>query len=345
MFLSTTLEVKKTSLLFFLFVSAALLSCAKKEERPYVNVSGPAQGTSFSITYQPVDEVDYTPSIDSLFELIDQSMSLWRDSSLINKVNRSSGTVLVDEHFANVFRGSEYFHSLSAGAFDPTVGPLLKFWKFARKSQESLPDTSQIRSIKEKIGLSHFKLSEDRQLTKDIPEATLDFNAIAQGYTVDVLADFLKARGVKQYLIEVGGEIRAQGINQSGAPWKVGIERPDFNQNEDRNEIETILALDRGALATSGSYRKYVEVDGKKYSHTIDPKTGFPVDHHMLSVSVIAPSAMDADAYATMFMVLGKEAALAFANEHDLQIQCTSEEGGVLEITRSKDFDELLLKE
>lgn len=335
--LLTTSVVK---LLSFFASFACLFSCQSVEKK-YEQITGQAQGTTFKIVYSKPSQVEITGAVDSIFVAIDESMSLWVESSIISKVNASADSVKVDTHFENVFLKSRELYHQSKGAFDPTVGPLLSAWGLARKKDLPLPTSGQIDSLKLLIGFDQFRL-DNHIVYKANPLSEVDFNAIAQGYTVDVLSEFLESRGSTDYLIEVGGELRSKGLNASGASWKVGIEKPDFNSGIETNALQTIINLENAALATSGSYRKFVEVDGRKYSHTIDPKTGRPVEHHMLSVSVIAPTAMEADGYATMFMVLGEKKALKFAEENRLLIQCISEDNGELRVSYSSGFEDII---
>lgn len=335
-------EVKKL-LLFIVFITVGLLSC-KEDNKPYSVFQGYAQGSTFRIVYEPVSEKNYSSGVDSIILVIDKSMSLWDSTSIIRKVNESDEPVLVDQHFANVFKRSQYFFEISKGAFDPTLGPLIDAWGFARKHGSGLPSDMAIDSLKNYVGLDKFRL-EGNKLYKDLAGAQLNFNAIAQGYTADVLGDYLEEQGVENYLVEIGGETKAKGLNQSGEKWKVGIEKPDFNQTSNTNAIKTVVGLTDGALVTSGSYRKYIEKDGKKYSHTLNPITGKPVTHNLLSAAVVVSEAMDADAYATMFMVMGKDAAINYANEHGLAVQCIFDDNGTLGIAYSETFKNLIVLE
>ncbi|AWV97774.1 hypothetical protein DJ013_06165 [Arcticibacterium luteifluviistationis] len=337
-----TLEVNK-KLLYLVFIIIGLLSC-KEGNKPYSVLQGYAQGSTFRIVYDPVSSDDYTAEVDSILLVIDKSMSLWDSTSIIRKVNESDEPVIVDEHFKNVFNRSVYFYEISGGAFDPTLSPLIDAWGFARKHGTGLPSDRDIDSLKNYVGLNKFRL-EGNKLYKDFAGAQLNFNAIAQGYTADVLGDYLEEQGVPNYLVEIGGETKAKGLNQSGSKWKVGIEKPDFNQTSTTNAVKTVVGLTDGALVTSGSYRKYIEKDGKKYSHTLDAKTGKPVTHNLLSAAVVVPEAMDSDAYATMFMVMGKDAALKYANEHNLAIQCIFDDNGILGVAYSEAFKKLIILE
>ena len=331
------------TLLVSLMISIGLVSC-KSKDKSYSAFQGYAQGSTFRIVYEPVSDIVFIEPVDSILAVIDHSMSLWDSTSLIRRVNESSVAQALDEHFLKVFKRSKDFYELSEGLFDPTLSPLIEAWGFARKKGTVLPNEFEIDSLLSLVGLDKFKL-EESYLIKNIPNSELNFNAIAQGYTVDVLGDFLESYGVQNYLVELGGETRAKGLNKSGIKWKVGIERPDFNTGSENNAVQTVVGLTNAALVTSGSYRKFIEKDGKKYSHTLNPRTGKPVTHSLLSVAVVVPKAMDADAYATFFMVLGKDLALAYAEKHALAIQCTFDQEGEMKIAHSTAFEDLIIEQ
>ncbi|MFT7421557.1 MAG: thiamine biosynthesis lipoprotein [Arcticibacterium sp.] len=326
-----------------LAVSIGFVSC-KSKNKSYSAFQGYAQGSTFRIVYEPVSDVDFIGPVDSILAVIDHSMSLWDSTSLIRRVNESADPQMLDEHFVNVFNRSRDFYELSQGSFDPSVSPLIEAWGFARGERVVLPSQSQIDSLLNLVGLGKFHLLGDI-LVKDIPNTELNFNAIAQGYTVDVLGFFLESHGVRNYLVELGGETKAKGFNKSGVKWKVGIERPDYNIGSKNNVVQTVVGLSNVALVTSGSYRKFIEKDGKKYSHTLNPKTGKPVTHSLLSVVVVDSSAMDADAYATFFMVVGKDSALEYAEKYSMAIQCTFDEAGEMKIVNSTAFEALIIEE
>ncbi|MCH7859882.1 MAG: FAD:protein FMN transferase [Candidatus Marinimicrobia bacterium] len=231
------------------------------------------------------------------------------------------------------------------GAFDPTVAPLVNAWGFGFTEGASDVDSAMIDSILNYVNYKLVRL-ENHKIAKDKPGVMLDFNAIAQGYTVDVLADFLESKGIDNYLIELGGELKARGKNQDEKWWKIGIDKPVENINE--REIEAVIELKNKALATSGSYRKFYVKDGIKYSHTIDPKTGYPVNHSLLSATVLANDCMTADAYATAFMVIGIEKANAFLKENkdlDLDVYFIySTEEGLWKTYYSKDLEEVIVE-
>lgn len=301
-------------LFFFLFL--ALAAC-QSEAPKYTHLEGQAQGTTFHITYLDADGRNFSGQVDSLFRLMDRSMSLWDSMSVISRVNRNEADVVVDEHFSAVFRRSQEIAAATDGVFDITVGPLVRAWGFSYKKGLPPPDSAQVDSLRQIIGFQKTQL-ENGVLKKADPRMEVDMNAIAQGYTVDVLADFLEKQGVQNYMIEVGGEVRTLGQNERGETWRIGIDKPVEGEGKGR-PLQTVVPISGKSLATSGSYRKFVERDGKKYSHAIDPRTGYPIAHSLLSVTVIADDCTTADAYATAFLVLGLEKSVEIAERLGVQ--------------------------
>lgn len=302
------------------FLPAFLLfffSC-QPEAPKYTQLEGQAQGTTFHITYADSLGRDFSQPVDSLFRLIDHSMSLWDSSSVISRVNRNEPGVVVDEHFAAVFRRAQEVSAATGGVFDITVGPLVRAWGFSYKKGLPPPDSAQVDSLRQLIGFQKIRL-ENGVLQKADPRMQVDMNAIAQGYTVDVLAEFLEKHGVHHYMVEIGGEVRTAGQNERGESWRIGIDKPVETGSEER-PLQTVVPVSGKSLATSGSYRKFVERDGKKYSHAIDPRTGYPITHNLLSVSVLADDCATADAYATAFLVLGLEKSVEIARREGLKI-------------------------
>src|SRR5688572_9337217 len=276
--------------IFYCLLLGVLICYSCQNRKPYTALTGNAQGTTFSIKYSDSENRNFSSSVDSLLRIIDKSMSLWDSTSLISRINNNDTSVIVDEHFENVFNKSLEVYVRSGGSFDPTVSPLVKAWGFSFKKGLPPPDSTQVDSLKNLIGFNKVKLSNGK-LLKDDPRIEIDFNAIAQGYTVDLISEFLEGKGIDNYLVEIGGEVRAKGVNERDSVWVIGIDKPVENPGEER-PLQTTVAIKDQSLATSGSYRKFIERDGKKFSHVIDPFTGYPVSHHMLSVSVIADDCM-----------------------------------------------------
>ena len=241
------------------------------------------------------------------------SVNLWVDSSIISKVNRNEDVTL-DSIFIDNFNIAQEAARLSDGYFDPTISPIVVAWGFSYKSGDSL--TPQlIDSLRDLVDYRKIRI-ENGKVVKEDPNITLDFNAIAQGYTSDLIAKFLESRGIRNYLVDTGGEIMTRGEKTNHQPWIVGIEKPAADKDTDRIVQTRITLIDKG-LVTSGSTRKYVERNGKRYSHCIDPKTGYPVEHQVLSVTVMAENSAWADALASIGMVMGMEKSLALFQSLD----------------------------
>ena len=287
---------------------AVLTSCGKQPKK--MVLQGLAQGSYYAITYYDEESRDFQHEIDSIFHAVDLSVNLWVDSSIISKVNRNEDVVL-DAIFIDNFNIAQEAARLSDGYFDPTISPIVAAWGFSYKSGDSL--TPQlIDSLKQLVDYRKVHI-ENGKVIKENPAMTLDFNAVAQGYTSDLIASFLDSRGIKNYLVDTGGEIMARGNKPNGRPWIVGIEKPAENWDSEQ-VVQTRVALCDKGLVTSGSTRKYVEHDGKRYSHCIDPKTGYPVEHQLLSVTVLAENSVWADALASICMVMGMERSLPLIN-------------------------------
>ena len=289
---------------FLLMYLAALVSCEKQPQK--VVLQGLAQGSYYAVTYFDDQGRNFQREIDSIFHAVDVSVNLWVDSSVISKVNRNEAVVL-DSIFIDNFRIAQEAARLSDGYFDPTVSPIVAAWGFSYKSGDSL--TPQlIDSLRQLVDYRKVRI-EDGKVVKEHPNMQLDFNAIAQGYTSDLIAAFLESKGITNYLVDTGGEIMARGGKPNGQPWMVGIEKP-ADQWDSEQQVQTRVALRDKGLVTSGSTRKYVERDGKRYSHCINPKTGYPVEHNVLSVTVWAHNSVWADALASICMAMGLEASL-----------------------------------
>lgn len=300
-------------------------------ERNYIQLQGNAQGTTFQILYYDSLQRDFSAQIDSLLKQMDISLSTYVPQSIISRVNKNDSAVVLDEHFINVFNRAQEIAMLSDGAFDITVAPLVNAYGFGFTKKENV-DSMLVDSLLNYIGFQKVKI-EDGKLIKEQSAIQLDFNAIAQGYSVDVLADFIEEKGVEDYMVEIGGELRCKGVNAKGNYWNIGIDKP--LENTEKREMQTVVPLKNKAMATSGNYRKFYENGGKKYSHTINPKTGWPVKHQLLSATVLADDAMSADAFATVFMVMGKDVAVDFLEKHkelNLQVYFIYQEKDKLEV-------------
>jgi len=273
-----------------------------------VRFQGEAQGTYYAITYYDSEGRDFQMEVDSILHAFDNIASLWVEGSVISRINANDTTVVIPGEIEEMFLLSQEVSEASDGAFDITVGPLVNAWGFGFRSG-SMPDSAAVDSMMAYVGFHRVRLEGDR-LVKEDPRIAIDLNAVAQGYSVDVVGRWLEGQGIEVYLVDIGGEVLARGAKPDGGEWKVGIEKPSGHPDDPR-ELEAVALIRDKALATSGSYRKFYEKDGLRFSHTIDPRTGYPVSHHLLSASVLAGDAATADAWATAFMVMGTEAAMA----------------------------------
>ena len=288
-----------------------LASCGKRPEK--VVLQGLAQGSYYAVTYFDDEGRSFQHEIDSIFHAVDLSVNLWVDSSIISKVNRNEDVTL-DSIFIDNFNIAQEAARLSDGYFDPTISPIVAAWGFSYKEGDTL--TPQlIDSLRALVDYRKIRI-ENGKVVKESPNMQLDFNAIAQGYTSDLIAKFLESRGIRNYLVDTGGEIMTRGQKPNHQPWIVGIEKPATNKDADRI-VQTRIKLKDKGLVTSGSTRKYVERNGKRYSHCIDPKTGYPVEHQVLSVTVMAENSVWADALASIGMVMGMEKSLAVFQSMD----------------------------
>lgn len=305
----TTAQMK-THLLLLL---ALVLATACVSPNQPIRLQGTAQGTYYSIAYLDPQNRDLQPQIDSLLNDFDLTASLWVENSLIRRVNRQE-KVCPNAIFEKLLSQSLLIEEYTQGAFNCKIGSLVNLYGFGFKNREDITP-QQIDSLLNLIHHGECTISGTPPTVILSEGIELDFNAIAQGYAVDLLAAMLESYGINNYLIDVGGEVIAKGTKNDGNSWTVGIERPAENKYSSP-EIETAIMLSNQAIVTSGNYRKYYEKDGVRYSHTIDPNTGRPVNHSLLSVSVVSSTATYADAMATAFMVMGLEKSLQFIHDH-----------------------------
>lgn len=291
----------------------AIVSCFSCNRMQKITLQGLAQGSYYAITYFDEHGRNFQRDVDSIFRAVDRSVNLWVDSSVISKVNRNE-EVALDQIFIDNFNIAQEAARLSNGYFDPTISPIVAAWGFSFKTGDSI--TPQlIDSLKQLVNYRKVRI-ENGKVVKEIPGIQLDFNAIAQGYTSDMIARFLESRGINNYLVDTGGEIMAHGGKPNGHPWIVGIEKPAEKWDSEQM-VQTRIALCDNGLVTSGSTRKYVDRNGKRYSHSIDPMTGYPVEHNVLSVTVMAKNSVWADALASICMVMGIEKSLPLIESMD----------------------------
>lgn len=311
----------------FLFILAAisLLSCNHKPQK--IKYEGITQGSYFSITYYDEKGREFEHEIDSIFKEVDNAVSLWNENSIIRKVNRNED-IVVNQIFKDNFEWARKASEFSDGAFDATIGPLVAAWGFHYKKElEMTPE--MVDSIKQLVDYQKIEIVDDK-VVKANPNMTLDFNAVAQGYTTDLIGKFLESRGIFNYLVNVGGELFARGTKPNGELWTIGIEKPAENYNSECVVQITTQLKDKG-IVTSGNYRKYIEKDGIRYSHSIDPKTGYPVEQNLLSATVIADNASWADCLATICMIVGKEKASKLLEDQGVEAYFIFVENGTIQ--------------
>ncbi|MFT5215909.1 MAG: thiamine biosynthesis lipoprotein [Glaciecola sp.] len=294
---------------FLLIITVTIVSC--KPEPKNTKLSGQVFGTSYSVIYD--NNINYEKQFDSLFYVINKSMSTYIQDSDISKLNRNE-VVEVNTHFINVFNTSKIIYDVTSGAFDPTIGGIVNAWDFGPEGKIVALDSLKIDSLMQSVGLDKVKL-RGNVILRENRNTYLDFNAIAKGYAVDVIAEFFESQRVEDYLVEIGGEMRSKGINkEKQKPWTVGIDRPNFDGSQ---SVIKAIAFKNEAMATSGTYRKFkLDDKGNRYAHIIDTKTGYPSKTNVLSVSVIANDCMTADAYATAFQAMGIEKVTELLKTH-----------------------------
>lgn len=333
--------------------AVVLLCCASCRQWPPepIRLNGQAQGTYYTIAYYDTLQRNLQPQIDSLLRTFDLTASLWEEGSLLCRVNRNE-TDVVSPLFADLLRKSLLMNAYTRGAFDCTVGKLVNAWGFGTDKRTELTD-AQIDSLKHYSGPNLLSLTWDStsqqwKLSKRHPETAIDFNAIAQGASSDLIGQFLLQQGITNFLVDVGGEVLAKGCKADSSAWAVGIERPAAHKYS-APEVQLTISLRDLSVVTSGNYRKYYEKDGTKYSHTIDPSTGRPVQHTLLSVSVVDTAAWRADALATSFMVMGLEKSKQFIKDHpdDFGVQRAFfiyNDNGVYKTYATPGFQQLIIK-
>lgn len=302
------MKTKKSFLwLAFLILATIWILARHKQQPAYNSITGFVFGTVYNITYE--HNGDLKDEIEAELKRFDQSLSPFNDSSVISRINRNEELV-TDSFFRKCFNRSMEISRETNGAFDITIAPLANAWGFGFK-KGAFPDSLMIDSLREITGYEKVKLEDDKVIKQD-PRIMLSCSAVAKGYSVDVVAQLLDRKGIKNYMVDIGGEVVVKGKNPNDRLWRIGINKPIDDSLSVRQDIQTVLELTDLGMATSGNYRNFYYKDGKKYAHTIDPRTGYPVQHSILSSTVIAEDCMTADALATSFMVMGLEEAEKF---------------------------------
>ena len=294
-----------------LLIVGTVLIIRQQRAMPYQMNSGMVFGTVYNITYECDSDLHQT--IKAELQKVDNSLSPFNEHSVITAINQNQD-VKPDEMFLTVFNKAMEISRETDGAFDITVAPLVNAWGFGFKNG-SQPNRQQVDSLRRLIGYEKVILKNDR-IVKQSPDIMLDCSAIAKGYGSDVVARFLQQQGVKNFMVEIGGEVVTSGVNPQRLPWRIGVTKPTDDSLSIKGEIQSVLNVTDLAMATSGNYRNFYYKGGKKYAHTIDPKTGYPVQHSLLSATVLAKDCATADAYATSFMVLGIDGAKKVLERH-----------------------------
>ncbi|MDX9748401.1 MAG: FAD:protein FMN transferase [Paludibacter sp.] len=332
-----------TSWIVLLMVS--VVACRPKAvEHEYSRNSGNIYGTYYSIVYQHPEGKDLQKEIDEKFAEFDLSLSTFNPQSVISRINTNDPDVKVDNYFKDMYKQAVEVSKITGGAFDITVAPLVNAWGFGFGEQlrDSTPDVESLLKI---TGFTKVRLEGDK-LIKNNPSIMLDASAIAKGQASDVIAHLLETHGCTNYMVEIGGEIACKGVNPKGTHWRIGIDKPVDDSTNENQELQVIVQISGVGLATSGNYRQFYFRDGKKYAHTINPRSGYPVDHQLLSATVITSTCMKADAYATAFMVLGKDSALKIC-EQDPDMECYliyANEVGTTEVAYSNGFQKYIVE-
>lgn len=294
-----------------LLIVGTVMIIYNQKNTPYQHDKGMIFGTVYHVTYQNSDNLN--DQIVAELNKVDSSLSMFNKQSVITKVNDNQD-IEVDVMFGDVFVLARTVSADTDGAFDITVAPLVNAWGFGFKSG-NMPSRHTIDSLRTFVGYKRVELHDSRIVKAD-PRVMLDCSAIAKGYGCDVVAELLRRKGIDNFMVEIGGEVVTSGISEKRVPWKIGVTKPSDDSLSVNNELQTVLNITDKAMATSGNYRNFYYKNGKKYAHTIDPATGYPVQHSLLSATVISDRCAKADAYATAFMVMGLEKAKKVLDRH-----------------------------
>jgi thiamine biosynthesis lipoprotein len=321
-----------------------ILSCQHSKKYEYTMIAGFTQGTTYHITYENSVRRDLKDDVDSILHDFDLSLSTYIPGSIISKVNENKDVEL-DHYFKEVYEHGRKVWEKSNGKFDMTIAPIVNAWGFGFTKKSSI-DSALIDSLLRFVGMDKVKIVKNH-IVKSAPGVMLDANAIAQGYSVDVVSDYFEKLGIKNYLVEIGGEVRAKGKNEKGVYWRIGIDKPIEGNYEPGKNLQAIMQLKNKSLATSGNYRKFYEENGIKYAHSIDPNTGYPSRDSLLSVTVVAKNCIDADAWATAFMVSGLHKSIQLINTlDDLEgYFIYSDKKGKFRVWQTKGIKDILLEE
>lgn len=308
-------KMKLQKLLFFGLLLLGLTACGDLQ---FQHIDGNAFGTYYAVTYKGKENPNLQHSVDSILDEINATFSIFNDSSLISKINNNQ-EVTLNNDFMEVFTIAQKIGEETNGSFEMTIGPLVNLWGFGKHHRDTNITQEQIDSVLQLV--SYKKISiQNQQIVKENPDIKLDFNALAKGYAVDKVAEFLVSQGYKDCLVDIGGEIVAKGKKYHDEMWNIGVQEPTETRDGELRSAQTFHLCDQ-ATATSGNYRNYFEENGQRYTHIINPRTGRPEKSNLLSVTVIADRCVTADAYATAFMVMGREKSKEFLKNHP-ELQC-----------------------
>lgn len=318
--------MNKIKLIAALLLVLGITACFPSNDsaKTEVLLQGRTMGTTYNIkvvsTLEQVEELKLQKQIDAVLVQVNQEMSTYISDSEISRFNQSvsAKSIEISNGFARVLKESIRLGDLSDGKLDITVGPLVNLWGFGPEQKpEKVPSDELINATRAKIGLNNLHLSGN-SLSKDIPELYIDLSTTAKGYGVDIVAELIEANGISNYLVEIGGEMRLKGFKHTGELWAIAIEKPILDPTGEERAVHQVIIPKDNAVATSGDYRIYFESDGQRFSHIIDPDTGKPINHNLVSVTVINESSMTADGLSTALMVMGTEQGYKFAQENDL---------------------------
>lgn len=332
----------KLNLILSAILILALNSC-KNAPAKYIYNGGTIHGTSYHMVYESPEGKDYQAEIDTLLKRYNMIFSVYEKESVITKVNNNQEVTLTPEFIA-CFNKAMEISEISDGAFDITCGPMVNAWGFGPDKKGKMTQ-EKVDSLKLLTGYQKVKL-ENGKVVKENASMKLDMNALCDGYFCDLMCEFFIQKGCKNYLAEIGGEVKAQGINEKGNIWTIGINKPLEEKELISNELQAKVHIENRALATSGNYRNFYIEDGKKYAHTIDPKTGYPVQHSLLSATVIAKDGMTADGFATTFMVMGLEKSIELSKQiPEMEVYFIyADETGNNKVYMSENFTKLLVE-
>lgn len=336
--------------MYLILVSLAVYNTAMAYSRPLTALEGKTMGTCYSVKISgnlPEDKKHLQQEINTLLERANNDISIYREESILSRFNRYqwSDPQPISSGMADIILVAQRIGRATGNTMDITVGPLVNLWGFGpQKRPTTIPTQAQIDGARQRVGLQHLTLtsnSEGEWLKKDLPSLYVDLSTLGEGYGADLLAQLMIRKGITNYLVSVGGAISSSGVNGQGMPWRVAIQKP----TDQENAVQAVVDLQGYSISTSGSYRNYFEQDGKRYSHVIDPRTGYPINHMLVSATVIAKTALEAEGWDTGLMVLGAEKALKVAEQHGLAVYLIAETNNGFEAVMTSQFKAFCKKE